>query len=335
MSFWEKLESIFKKPNSGSGQQVSKSFAWKSEWDFPLKSAIESNLKSLSGASDILKLRGDYNTLNDEQKCTVWFEFFKTLAYYESSYNPDSQNVDVGKANNRDTWSIGLLQVSVIDQVNYGLHFGFNFADLLVPENNLKFGVAVLANQVKKRGKIFIPNDEKGNPKAYFATLRPGNKYSKVDQILATVEALRFVSDFTENLFPWMKIAEAEEGQSEIVGSEDNPRIVEYHQATTLKAKDDETAWCASFVCWVLQKAGYKSTRSAWARDYLDYGKYVKTPSYGCICVFKRNETSGHVGFYVGEDKDNILVLGGNQLNAVRTKWYKKSDLLGYRWPVK
>lgn len=47
-------------------------------------------------------------------------------------------------------------------------------------------------------------------------------------------------------------VAKTQLGQKEISGSKDNPKIVEYHDATTLKATDDETPWCASFVNWCL-----------------------------------------------------------------------------------
>ena len=44
-----------------------------------------------------------------------------------------------------------------------------------------------MCNQVKKRGKLFIPKWEKGNPGVYFATLNPGNIYDKTDKILKKV----------------------------------------------------------------------------------------------------------------------------------------------------
>lgn len=332
-SLVRKIVSVFSKPSTSNSSGAA--FKWLPEWTEMLRAQVTAELSNLSRASDILTLRADYKTLSDEKRVAVWVEFFKTLSYYECGYNPNLQNVDVGTKDRRDSWSIGLFQVSVDDQINYGFKTNFNFQQLLMHENNIYIGVQVLVNQILKRGKIFIPNNEKGNPKAYFATLRPGNSSSKVTQILATVHAMNFNEELAPKLLPWVRTAEDELGQSEIVGSKHNPRIVEYHATTTLKAKDDETAWCASFVCWVLEKSGFKSTKSAWARDFLNYGEKLDEPQYGCIVVFKRGTSSGHVGFWMGEKNGNVSVLGGNQNNKVSIKSYSKSDVLGYRWPVK
>lgn len=131
----------------------------------------------------------------------------------------------------------------------------------------------------------------------------------------------------------WLEIAKGEVGQAEIIGSKDNPRILEYHQSTTLKAKHEDVPWCAAFMSWVLEKAGMKSLHSAWAKSYLDYGKKLEKPEYGCICVFARGNGYGHVGFYVGEDAHNYLILGGNQGDKVCVKPYAKDHILGFRWP--
>jgi len=150
----------------------------------------------------------------------------------------------------------------------------------------------------------------------------------KSDAPIAVLEKLEPNDDAPK----WFKIAQKELGQKEIRGGE-NKRILEYHAATTLRAKEDEIPWCASFVSWCLESAGVASTHSAWARSYLKWGKELKEPEYGCIVVFSRGKTSGHVAFYVSSTKDYITVLGGNQSDSVCISKYKKSDLLGYRWP--
>lgn len=139
----------------------------------------------------------------------------------------------------------------------------------------------------------------------------------------------------TSDLPQWYTIALDELGTSEIYGKKNNPRILEYHKATTLKAEDDETSWCSSFVSWCLEKSGVKSTKSAAARSYLSWGKELEYPVEGCIVVLKRGNSSwqGHVGFFVREDRDTVSLLGGNQGDAVSIAKFSKSKLLGYRWP--
>lgn len=137
---------------------------------------------------------------------------------------------------------------------------------------------------------------------------------------------------------PWLKIAIRETGVKEYAEAADNPRIVEYHQTTTLGpryASQDETPWCSSFVNWCFEKAGYEGSDSAMARSWLHWGKELATSQRGCVVIFSRppNPASGHVGFYMGETDDRIRVLGGNQSNEVNVSGYRKNRLIGYRWP--
>lgn len=137
--------------------------------------------------------------------------------------------------------------------------------------------------------------------------------------------------------FEWLLFAIAEQGVQEFVGDADNPRIVEYLQTTSLGVpanENDETAWCSAFVNWCVENAGIKGSGSAWARSWLKWGQRIDTPRRGCIVVFSRGESHGHVGFCVGESDTMIQVLGGNQeFEAVNVRSYEKSRLLGYRVP--
>jgi uncharacterized protein (TIGR02594 family) len=134
---------------------------------------------------------------------------------------------------------------------------------------------------------------------------------------------------------PWMDIAKLEIGQCESLSDVPNPRIIEYHSKTTLDSKLDATAWCASFVTWVLDKSKMKNMKSAWAKDYLNYGIKLDSPIYGCLVILSRGQNSGHVAFFNKENADGTLnLLGGNQDNQVKYKDFPKDHVLGYRWPV-
>ncbi|ACH37802.2 MAG: hypothetical protein ACD_55C00083G0002 [uncultured bacterium] len=141
---------------------------------------------------------------------------------------------------------------------------------------------------------------------------------------------------------PWMDIARKEVGQKEIAGPEDNPRILSYHATTTLKATDDETPWCSSFVNWCLMQVGIKGTNSAAAKSWLHWGR-PSGPVPGAVvvvCSSKRTDrsfsTSGaHVGFLIEETATDFRLLGGNQGNKVQESRFPKAtwNLLGSRWP--
>lgn len=138
----------------------------------------------------------------------------------------------------------------------------------------------------------------------------------------------------------WLKTAYSEIGTKEIRGVDHHPRILDYHACTGLGATDDETPWCASFVCWVLAQSKIASTRSASSLSYLRWGRELKAPVRGCVVVFERVDSEGrvipnrgHVGFWVGERGNLTCVLGGNQRNQVGVNLYPTARVIGYRWP--
>ncbi|MER0203755.1 MAG: TIGR02594 family protein [Nitrosomonas sp.] len=99
-----------------------------------------------------------------------------------------------------------------------------------------------------------------------------------------------------------------------------NPLIVCLFGLTNTAPSDgDQTSWCSAFVNFCLYAAGQPGTFSALSGSFRNYGKdYAKEPKVGDIVVFQNqgesgNKGSGHVGFFVDEEKDNITVLGGNQ----------------------
>lgn len=164
-----------------------------------------------------------------------------------------------------------------------------------------------------------------------------------------------FVGPVTENLLfnagvknvptdkgkipPWMVIARSLEGTREIAGRKHNPNILALWKMAKLPFTDDETPWCAGFVGACLEQAGFRSTRSAAARSYerWEYGTRLRKPVAGCIVVFWRGKPtgwSGHVGFVDSVDQQGrLIVLGGNQGNAVNIKPFNKARVVGYFWP--
>ncbi len=149
-----------------------------------------------------------------------------------------------------------------------------------------------------------------------------------------------------KNIAPvWYEIAQKEHGETEIKGNKHNDRIIQYHQATSLKALDDETAWCASFINWCLKEGNITYTNSAAAISFEKYGIKVARNQLqvGDIVVFKRGSGKNaswqrHVGFFAGQRRningqDQILILGGNQSNKVSYQWYSVKRITAIRRP--
>lgn len=134
----------------------------------------------------------------------------------------------------------------------------------------------------------------------------------------------------------WLVEARKYIGLREIKGLKHEPLIVRMWQAIKQGGvKDDETPWCAAFVGAMLENVGIVSTRSGWAKSYLNWGIGLEEPIVGCVVVYSRDGGGGHVGFVVGKDVNgNLLVCGGNQGDMVSIKAFPMTRKpLGYFWP--
>lgn len=139
----------------------------------------------------------------------------------------------------------------------------------------------------------------------------------------------------------WVGLLKKHIGLTEIKGLKHNPVILDYidkaFKATQQKnwIKDDETAWCASFLGGIMAEAGLPQhiprlfmQALAWA----NVGVKLSKPCYGCVVVFKRTG-GGHVGIVIGQTKTGRLkVLGANQSDQVNVMDFPVDDVVAYRW---
>lgn len=144
----------------------------------------------------------------------------------------------------------------------------------------------------------------------------------------------------------WMDIARAEaarpaQDRSEWAGSATNPRIVEYFKVAApwflpeVKKGGDEVDWCAAFVNFCLETAGFPGTGHPGARSFFWPNQhFVRIPDAqpGCIAVYRDAPFSnsewktgtGHVGFVVDATATTVTLLGGNQSNTVREQTFPR-----------
>lgn len=136
---------------------------------------------------------------------------------------------------------------------------------------------------------------------------------------------------------PWMAAAWRQHGVREAPRASHTRAILNYAQAIGASwVKTDETPWCASFVGACLEAADVASTRSMRARSYQSWGRDVRdAPPVGAIVVLSRgrNPAYGHVGFFLSRSSKGIVLLGGNQGNAVSVDTYSTSRVVAIRWP--
>jgi uncharacterized protein (TIGR02594 family) len=133
----------------------------------------------------------------------------------------------------------------------------------------------------------------------------------------------------------WLELAYDELGETEELGPLTNPQIEKYFSFTKYPFRNDEDPWCAAFVTYCLENSGIKSTKSASAKSYLNWGHELEEPRLGCVVVLARGNDPrfGHVGFFIKEDSITVDVLGGNQKNSVCVMKFLKNKILSYRWP--
>lgn len=133
----------------------------------------------------------------------------------------------------------------------------------------------------------------------------------------------------------WIVEAERHKGLTEIKGTEHAQEILQFWKDIKRGGiKTDEIAWCAAFCGACLERVGIESTRFESAGSYLTWGVPLDEPIYGCIVIFSR-KGGGHVGFVVGVDEQNrLMVLGGNQGDAVTVAPFDRYRVIGYRWPA-
>jgi uncharacterized protein (TIGR02594 family) len=128
-------------------------------------------------------------------------------------------------------------------------------------------------------------------------------------------------------------------GTKEVVGKQHNPVIMGWAKELKLDKvyTADEIPWCGLAIAYAAHKAGVQVVdKPLWALSWAKYGTKVTEPMLGDILTFKR-DGGGHVGIYVGEDKECYHVLGGNQGNAMSVTRIVKSRLYQARrtaWKV-
>lgn len=133
-------------------------------------------------------------------------------------------------------------------------------------------------------------------------------------------------------------------GIKEVAGATSNAHVLAMLRLDAAWVEDDQTAWCSAFVnyvCWLL---GLPRSKSLAARSWLSVGQSVPLSDARVgfdVVVLTRGTgkqpgpeiiaAPGHVGFYAGLDPKGVLILGGNQGDAVSLAPFPRARILGIR----
>lgn len=143
--------------------------------------------------------------------------------------------------------------------------------------------------------------------------------------------------------YKWVEEAIKDIGIHEIKGPKVNDKLLtdldwadgKLDGKTIQGIKDDDVPWCSSWLCAKCEKVGIQSPRSAWAQSWGTWGQKLASPAVGCIVVFRWSPSAGHVGIVMGKSASgSLMVLGGNQADAVNVKAFGTGQVLAYRWPT-
>ncbi len=142
------------------------------------------------------------------------------------------------------------------------------------------------------------------------------------------------------------ELAQRHVGIKELAGNKDHPLISWWLSLCGFSMDaPDETAWCSAFVNGMAWLARCVRSKSAAARSWLLVGipKTLAEATVGYdVVILKRgggnqpgpevtSGAQGHVGFFAGLEGDEVLVLGGNQGNAVSIQRFPVAQVLGVR----
>ncbi len=133
-------------------------------------------------------------------------------------------------------------------------------------------------------------------------------------------------------------------GMKEVPGSQDNDAVLTMLKLDGDWPDHDEVPWCSAFVNFLAWLLRLPRSKSLMARSWLGVGTPVDLeaaiPRYD-IVIFKRGggdqpgpdvlNAPGHVAIYAGVQGGDVIVIGGNQGNAVSMGRYPISRVLGVR----
>ncbi|MBU1740024.1 MAG: TIGR02594 family protein, partial [Proteobacteria bacterium] len=133
-------------------------------------------------------------------------------------------------------------------------------------------------------------------------------------------------------------------GVKEVPDTASNPHVLAMLRLDQKWPKGDHVPWCSAFINYVAWLLRLPRSKSLMARSWLLVGKPVPKEEAEVgfdVVVLKRGganqpgpekiDAPGHVGLFAGREGKKVLILGGNQSDAVNVSLYPETLVLGVR----
>ena len=133
-------------------------------------------------------------------------------------------------------------------------------------------------------------------------------------------------------------------GMSEVAGKVSNPQILAMLQLDQAWPEQDEVPWCSAFVNYIAWLLRLPRSKSLGARSWLQVGIPINLENAEVgfdVVILKRGSgnqpgpevinAAGHVGFFAGSERPQVLMLGGNQSDSVNVSRFFVQNILGIR----
>ncbi len=156
-----------------------------------------------------------------------------------------------------------------------------------------------------------------------------------------TVEKLRAISTPhevsetppAELMPPWMMEMHRRMGLNEI---RDNAALSAWLNIGRYLGNPKNLPWCGDAVETCIVKTlpdELVPNNPFFAQAWKDFGNDAGGFRVGAIGVIRWSGSSGHVGIEAARKNGKILLLGGNQSNAINLTWFPEAKFIAHRWP--
>lgn len=137
----------------------------------------------------------------------------------------------------------------------------------------------------------------------------------------------------TQTMPPWMAEMYRRMGLHEV---QHKASLIDFLKIGRFLGDPASLPWCGDAVESCIAKvlpAEPLPSNPFWAQGWASFGIDVKAPLVGSVGVIRWSAKSGHVGIVAGVEGSKVVLLGGNQSNAITLASFSRAKFTAFRWP--